>query len=173
MTKSKAVIKKYGNRRLYDTGASRYVNLEDIARAIRQGADVEVVNARTGKDVTRVILTQIIVEETKDDATGLPLQLLHQLVRASDRAAHDFLSWYVGAALELFQKAQDTVRTRLTEAKQTVVSPLESLRQLLAGVPWPPPRDDAEVEQLRHRVEELEATVARYRKRAKAKRKQP
>ena len=78
--------KKYPNRRLYDTSAGRYVNLDDVAILIRQGVDVQVVDARTGEDLTRVVLTQIIVEDVKGQPTSLPLDLLRQLVIATDRA---------------------------------------------------------------------------------------
>ncbi len=60
------VVKKYGNRRLYDTSGSRYVNLDDIAALIREGKDVKVVEAKTGEDLTRVTLTQIITEDAKE-----------------------------------------------------------------------------------------------------------
>ena len=78
-------IKKYGNRRLYDTSTSQYINLEKIATLIRNGKQVRVVDAKTGEDLTRVTLTQIIVEDAKDEPTGLPLALLRQLIVASDR----------------------------------------------------------------------------------------
>jgi polyhydroxyalkanoate synthesis repressor PhaR len=64
------VIKKYGNRRLYDSAGSRYVNLDDIAELVRAGQNVQVVDAKTGKDLTRVTLTQIITEDAKDKPTG-------------------------------------------------------------------------------------------------------
>ena len=85
------VIKKYGNRRLYDTAGSRYVNLDDIARFVREGKDVQVVDAATEKDLTRLILTQIITEDAKDKPTGLPLELLRQLVVASDEVRREFV----------------------------------------------------------------------------------
>jgi len=59
------VIKKYANRRLYDTSAGRYVNLEDLAARIRKGEEIQVLDAASGEDLTRVILTQIIVEDAK------------------------------------------------------------------------------------------------------------
>jgi len=83
----KVVIKKYANRRLYDTSGSRYINLVDIAALVRNGTDVQVVDAKTGEDITRVTLTQIIVEDAKEQPTGLPLELLRQLIVASDRVA--------------------------------------------------------------------------------------
>src|SRR5690348_17187944 len=133
------LIRKYSDRRLYDTSASRYVKLEDVARMVRDGIDVRVVDARSGKDLTHVIMTQIIGEDARDREVALPLQLLTQLVRASDKATHDFLSWYLNSTLDLYKKAQDTVQTRLSDAKKAVTSPLEFVRNLLSEHPWPPP----------------------------------
>jgi polyhydroxyalkanoate synthesis repressor PhaR len=164
MEKRNVLIRKYSDRRLYDTSASRYVKLEDIARMVRQGIDVEVRDARTGKDLTAVVLTQIIVEDARDRQTALPLELLQQLVKASDRATHEFLSWYLESTLDLYHKAQESVRTRLSEAKNAVSSPLEFLRHLLAGQPWPGKTEGGEVEKLRRRVEELEARLAQLGK---------
>ena len=73
MNPATIVIKKYPNRRLYDTSGSRYINLEDVAGLVRNGNDVQVVDAQTGEDITRVTLTQIIVDDAKQQPTGLPL----------------------------------------------------------------------------------------------------
>ena len=70
MDSAKIVIKKYANRRLYDTSSSRYINLEDIGALVRNGKDVQVVDASTGEDITRVTLTQIIVEDAKGQPVG-------------------------------------------------------------------------------------------------------
>jgi polyhydroxyalkanoate synthesis repressor PhaR len=114
------IIRKYANRRLYDTGSRRYVNLEDIAGMIRQGVDVQVVDAKTGEDLTRVILTQIIVEDAKGQPTGLPLELLRHLIIASDRAGQEFLMWYLKSAFEAYEKVQ-----------QAALSPLHMMTDLL------------------------------------------
>ena len=104
------IIKKYGNRRLYDTRDSRYVNLEDVANMVRDGEDLQVVDAKTGDDLTRHVLTQIIVEGSKSrDGGGLPLEFLRDLVKSTDRAHKDFLQWYLGTAAEAYQKVQDTL----------------------------------------------------------------
>jgi len=161
MASPSVVIRKYPDRRLYDPGASRYVKLQDIARMIRDGVDVKVLDARSGKDLTSAILTQIIVEDARNQDTALPLQLLQQLIRASDRATHDFVAWYLNNTLEIYHKAQDIVQNRLFDAKSAVSSPLEFVRRLLAGETTPPPPDASEVERLRRRVEELEAQLAR------------
>ena len=160
MDKPCVVIKKYSDRRLYDASASRYVKLEDIAAMVRQGIDVQVLDARTGKDLTTVILTQIVMEDARDHETALPLQLLRELVRASDKATHDFLSWYLHSTLDLYDKAQNSVRTRLTEAKNVVSSPLEFLRGLMGGQPLPSPAPSSEAEELRRQVADLEARLA-------------
>ncbi len=95
MKNPEVLIRKYPDRRLYDTSSGRYVKLDDIARVVRDGSEVRVVDGRTGKDVTHIILTQIIAGTAKERQLALPLQLLTQIVRASDKATHDFLSWYL------------------------------------------------------------------------------
>lgn len=164
MSKPSVIIKKYSDRRLYDASASRYVKLEDIAAMVREGIDVQVLDARTGKDLTRVILAQIVMEDARERETALPLQLLRQLVQASDRATHDFLSWYLNSTMELYEKAQTSVRTRFSEAKNIVSSPLEFVRGLIGGQPFPPAGEPSETEKLRRRVAELEARLAQAEK---------
>ena len=172
------LIRKYSDRRLYDTGASRYVKLTDIARMVRDGLDVRVVDGRSGKDLTHLIFTQIIVENAREREIALPLQLLTQLVRASDKASHDFLTWYLNNTLDLYEKAQETVRSQLSSAKNAVSSPLEFVRNLLAGhslqsqVSAP---EGPETRKLRRQVELLQAQVEQPKKKARTgpKRKRP
>ena len=176
MKDSEVLIRKYSDRRLYDTGASRYVKIEDIARMVRDGVDVRVVDGRSGKDITHIILTQIIVEDAKERQIALPLQLLTQLVRASDKASHDFLSWYLNNTLDLYKKAQEAVNARLSDAKNAVTNPLEFVRNLVSGTPGPSTTQrDREVNELRRRVEELQARLEKRDKSARraAKRKRP
>jgi polyhydroxyalkanoate synthesis repressor PhaR len=173
MDKPNVVIKKYGDRRLYDTDASRYVKLEDIAGMIREGIDVQVLDARTGKDLTAGILTQIVVENARDPDTPLPLQFLRQLVMASDQASHEFLSWYLSNTLDVYQRAQQAAETgsvklgtALSEAKRAASSPLEFVRNLLSGHELQA-QDMSEVEKLRRKVETLEARLSQVRKSAR------
>lgn len=130
---AKIVVRKYGNRRLYDTSASRYVNLEELAEMIRGGADVQVVDAKTGRDLTRVTLTQIIVEDAKDKPSGLPLELLRQLIVASDQARQDFLMWYLQSAFDTYQKIQETVHDQLSGVRSAATLPLEAMREFFAA----------------------------------------
>jgi polyhydroxyalkanoate synthesis repressor PhaR len=168
---SSIVIKKYGNRRLYDTAASRYLNLEDIAALIREGRDVKVVDAKTGQDLTRVTLTQIITEDAKDKPTGLPLELLRQLIIASDEVRQEFIMWYLKSAFDTYAKVQDAVQNRLGEVQSAILSPVDLMRRFLgAATPSPaiekPP--DSEVDALRKRVAELEKNLQKAPRRKKS-----
>ncbi len=80
------VIRRYGSRKLYDVAESRYVGLDEIAAWIRAGADVQVVAARTGRDVTALTLTQIISEEQRRGVSGLGSEFLHEVVRRGGEA---------------------------------------------------------------------------------------
>src|SRR5579871_1601494 len=153
------LIKRYPNRRLYNASAGKYVNLADIAKAVRRGAEIKVVDAKTGEDLTRVILTQIIVEDAKEQPSGLPLELLRQLILASDEAGKEFLMWYLHSAFDAYRKVQDTVQSKLSDVRSAALSPLNLMKNLLTGPPAPP--GDAELAQLRERVAELEARLAK------------
>ena len=161
MKPSAILIKKYENRRLYDTAGSRYVNLDDLAAHIRAGREVQVVDAKTGQDLTRVVLTQIITEDAKDKPTGLPLELLRQLIIASDEVRQEFLMWYLKSAFDTYQTLQDTVQNRLSQVQSAVLSPVEMMKRFLGtGTPASARTDeDAEVESLRKRVAELESRL--------------
>jgi polyhydroxyalkanoate synthesis repressor PhaR len=104
------LIKKYGNRRLYDTGDSRYVTLDELAAKIRSGSDLRVVDAQTNEDLTQAALTQIVLE-AGNAAKFLPVQLLTQMIRLSDDALAEFFSRYVTGALEVYLQAKRGVQT--------------------------------------------------------------
>ena len=159
--KSAILVKKYGNRRLYDTAGSRYVNLDDLAAMVRGGKDVRVVDAKTGRDLTRVTLTQIITEDAKGKPTGLPLELLRQLIVASDEVRQEFLMWYLKSAFDTYEKLQNAVQNRLSEVQSAILSPVDLMKRFLGATPSAQQAtdDNAEVQALRKRVEELEAQL--------------
>jgi len=97
------LIKKYENRRLYDVTNSRYVNLDDVARILQQGDDVRVVDAASGDDITRLILSQIIVEGAKSTDSGFPLDILRDMVVATGRASQESAIRYTKAMLDLYK----------------------------------------------------------------------
>ena len=176
MKSSTVVIKKYGNRRMYDTAGSRYVNLDDIAALVREGKDVKVVDAKTGQDLTRVTLTQIITEDAKDKPTGLPLELLRQLIIASDEVRQEFVMWYLKSAFDTYQKVQDTVQGRLGEVQSAILSPVDMMKKFLGGPPPSPPAKseaEPELDALRKRVAELEARLEKGTPRKQRKRVKP
>jgi len=168
---STVIIKKYGNRRLYDTAGSRYINLDDIAALIRDGKDLKVVDAKTGQDLTRVTLTQIITEDAKDKPTGLPLELLRQLIVASDEVRQEFVMWYLKSAFDTYQKVQSAVQSRLGEVQSAILSPVDLMKKFLGGAPLAvtQPEEEPEIDALRKRVAELEARLEKSpKKTAKA-----
>lgn len=99
------VIKKYSNRRLYDTSDSRYITLEELAQKIRAGKDVRVVDAKSGDDLTQATLAQIILESRRA-ARLLPVPLLTQLIRMGDDALAEFFGKYMSWALEMYMHAR-------------------------------------------------------------------
>ena len=149
------LIKKYPNRRLYNTSSGTYVNLEEIAALIRQGQEVRVVDAKTGEDLTRVVLTQIIVEDAREAPTGLPLELLRQLIMASDRAGREFIMWYLKSAFDAYGKVQGAVESGLRDVGSAALSPLQMVKGLFSAAA-PPESKAEELDRLRSRVAELE-----------------
>lgn len=104
------LVKKYTNRRLYDTEESRYVTLEELAEKIRAGKDATVVDARTGEDLTQATLTQIIME-SRGAARILPVPLLVQLIRMGDDALGEFMGVYMGQALDAYLSWKRTAQS--------------------------------------------------------------
>ncbi len=104
-SKKPTVIKKYGNRRLYDTETSQYITQEELAAKVKHGSDVRVVEAKSNEDLTQVTLTQIILE-SRGAAHLLPVPLLLQLVRMDDHALAEFFGRYVSWALEIYMRAK-------------------------------------------------------------------
>jgi polyhydroxyalkanoate synthesis repressor PhaR len=107
MPSKSILIKKYENRRLYDVTNSRYINLEEVAQLLRDGHDVRVVDAASGKDITRLILTQIIIEDAKTPNSTVPLDVLRQMILTSGRASQETALRYMKAMVDLYQ---DTYR---------------------------------------------------------------
>ena len=109
----KVTIKKYANRRLYDTESSAYITLDRLAHMVREGRDFEVVDAKTGEDITRQVLTQIIVDEEARGATMLPINFLKQLIGLYGNSMQTFVPSYLEAAMDAFQRNQTAARDAL------------------------------------------------------------
>jgi len=87
-------IKKYSNRRLYDSTNKSYVTLEDIAVLIREGSEIKVIDSQSGEDITKVILIQVILESEKNKEDILPVSFLHMLIKYGNHVAKDFFENY-------------------------------------------------------------------------------
>ncbi len=146
MAKDKAptTIKKYANRRLYNTGTSTYVTLEDLADMLKRDEDFVVVDAKTGDDITRSVLTQIIFEQENKGQNLLPITFLRQLIR------------FYGDSI------QNLVPTYLDFSIDSLVRDQEKLRQQMASAFGPTTALDAIGEQVRRNTEMFEQAMRMF-----------
>jgi polyhydroxyalkanoate synthesis repressor PhaR len=110
-------IKKYANRRLYNQATSKYVTLEHLSQMVKDGVEFVVVDAKTGEDLTRAVLTQIIVEEeAKSGQTLLPINFLRQLIQFYGDSLQSVLPRYLEQSMQVFTKNQDQMRSYMRNA---------------------------------------------------------
>ena len=109
----KVVIKKYANRRLYNTASSSYVTLEHLSEMVKEGIDFVVYDAKTNDDITRSVLTQIIFEEESQGQSLLPIQFLRQLIGFYGNSMQAFLPSYLELSLASFTQQQERLRTQM------------------------------------------------------------
>src|SRR6185295_18536981 len=110
------VIKKYANRRLYNTQTSAYVTLDHLAQMVKEGVEFEVHDARTGDDITRQVLTQIIVEEESKGGNMLPIQFLRQLIHFYGDQLQSMVPGYLEMSMESFTRNQEAMRQKYADA---------------------------------------------------------
>jgi len=110
------VIKKYANRRLYNTAKSSYVTLDHLAKMVRDGEDFVVNDAKTGADITRGVLAQIIFEEESKGPTMLPANFLRALIRLYGDTLQGFVPGYLEASMETFARNQEAMREQVRQA---------------------------------------------------------
>ena len=188
------IIKKYENRRLYNTLTSQYINQDQVAQLVRDGYDVQVVDAASGEDITRFILAQIVLEDAKTPDSVFPLDVLRQMIVVSGKATQENALRYMKFMMEIYQNAY--------RAMPAPVNPFEMLAGRWARPPdeGAPPSGSAsaqpvagangrrrtgndsngvaqsEVAEMKKRIEELEAALSRAKpmqkvRRAKSRRK--
>jgi polyhydroxyalkanoate synthesis repressor PhaR len=104
------IIKKYANRRLYNTASSSYITLEDIARMVRENVDFQVLDAKTGDDITHSILTQIIMDEEANGEQMLPVSFLRQLIGMYGNSMQAMMPSYLEASMANFRDNQSKIR---------------------------------------------------------------
>ena len=114
---SPITIKKYANRRLYNTGTSTYVTLEDLAAMVKRGEDFIVNDAKTGEDITRQVLAQIIFEqENKEGQSMLPIAFLRQLIRFYGDSMQMLVPRYLEVSIDSFTREQEKFRQQMAQA---------------------------------------------------------
>jgi polyhydroxyalkanoate synthesis repressor PhaR len=114
--KAPVIIKKYANRRLYNTAKSSYVTLDHLSAMVREGEDFVVYDAKTGEDITRSVLTQIIFEEEAKGASMLPATFLRQIIRLYGDTLQGFVPGYLEASMETFTRNQEKMREQMRAA---------------------------------------------------------
>jgi polyhydroxyalkanoate synthesis repressor PhaR len=121
------VIKKYANRRLYNTASSTYVTLEDLAGMVKRGIDFTVRDAKTGEDITRSVLTQIIFEEENKGHNLLPIKFLRQLIRFYGDQLQAFVPRYLEMSLEQLARGQQQLRDQFLNSLGVSPEPFKGI----------------------------------------------
>lgn len=178
------VVKKYANRRLYNTESSSYITLDNLAEMVRQGRDFVVYDAKTGEDITRSVLTQIIVEEeNKGGRAMLPTNFLRQLIGFYGDQMQSVVPRYLEQAMTAFSEQQEQVRAtmqktmgsmfpfgNMEEMSRQNMAMMERAFSLFTPFYRPPgeggaPRSEAEeLAELRREVERLRRELAESRR---------
>lgn len=164
------VIKKYANRRLYNTETSSYITLDHLAGMTREGRDFQVFDARTGEDITRSVLTQIVMEEESTGQTMLPVPFLRQIIAMYGDSMQGAVPHYLEASMAAFAENQNKFRDAALKpfeqlAKQNLAlfqaatSMLTTGRPAVATSPAPAPAADSEMVQLKSQLAALQARL--------------
>jgi polyhydroxyalkanoate synthesis repressor PhaR len=114
--KEPTIIKKYANRRLYNTGTSTYVTLEDLADMVKAGEDFVVYDAKTSEDITRSVLTQIIFEQENKGQNLLPITFLRQLIRFYGDSIQNLIPTYLDFSIDSLVRDQEKFRNQMSTA---------------------------------------------------------
>jgi polyhydroxyalkanoate synthesis repressor PhaR len=161
----KVTIKKYANRRLYDTESSSYITLDRLAEMVREGREFEVLDAKSGEDITRQVLTQIIVDEEARGSTMLPINFLKQLIGLYGNSMQTFVPQYLEAAMEAFQRNQSAARdafggNMFADLAKRNMAIFEEASRTFSGKPKGEPKPaSSDVEQLKAELAALQAKV--------------
>jgi polyhydroxyalkanoate synthesis repressor PhaR len=166
------VIKKYANRRLYNTQTSSYVTLDHLSEMVKAGVEFEVHDARTGEDITRSVLTQIIFEEEAKGQNLLPIRFLRQLIRFYGDPMQSFVPGYLDLSMQSFIKNQEEMRERIAKVFGSGNQAVEQLarqnmamfeRSMQVFTPFAPTLDPAptsDLDDLKTQMEEMRRQLA-------------
>jgi polyhydroxyalkanoate synthesis repressor PhaR len=167
----KVTIKKYANRRLYDTESSAYITLDRLSEMVREGREFEVVDAKTGEDITRQVLTQIIVDEESRGSTMLPVNFLKQLIGLYGNSMQAVVPQYLDAAMDAFKRNQSALgeafsgNTFADLAKRNMALFQDATKTFTSGTAKPEPAtSEKELDELRAELAKLQEKVDRLGK---------
>lgn len=124
------LIKKYANRRLYDASISKHVTLEDIRDLIVRGEKIKVVEDKTGEDITRLILLQVIAEQEQFGKPILTTQLLESIIRYYGGPMQDFMARYLEQSVAAFMRQQETVQQQISQMLHNAPPPMNAMAEL-------------------------------------------
>jgi polyhydroxyalkanoate synthesis repressor PhaR len=183
------VIKKYANRRLYNTQTSSYVTLEDLSRMVKAGSEFVVYDAKTGEDITRAVLTQIIVEEEQKGQNLLPISFLRQLISLYGDSMQWLVPRYLEQAMAAFALNQEQMRKSLQQTfggifpfgkleemgKQNLALFEQTMKMFspftapgaAAAKPAPKPEAEGDIKELNDRINTLQKQVEELTKHRK------
>lgn len=159
-------IKKYANRRLYNTASSSYITLDDLARMTRQGVEFRVLDAKSGDDITHAILTQIIMEEETSGEQMLPVSFLRQLISMYGNSMQSMMPHYLEAMMENFRqnqsKLQETFKqgigaNPLAKMAETNVAMMRAATEAFMPKKPSPPRSDESSDEIAKLREQMAA----------------
>jgi len=127
------VIKRYGNRRLYNTETKSYIKYGDVAEIVRAGTDVRVIDSRSKEDVTKAVLIQVILEEEKNDRTVLPTDFLFQVLRSREDSLQDFFRNHLAASFDAYLKTKEEFDNRFRSILEMAVSAPHLIEKIVPG----------------------------------------
>jgi polyhydroxyalkanoate synthesis repressor PhaR len=169
------IIKKYANRRLYNTESSTYITLEHLAEMVRKKREFKVVDAKSGEDITHNVLTQIIMEEEARGTTMLPVNFLRQLIAMYGDSMQAMVPQYLEASLDAFQRNQTQFRDAMAGAlaggpfadlakRNMDLFTAASAGKGAKAEPAPAKAPDDEIERLKAQLADLQAKVEKLAK---------
>ncbi len=127
------VIKRHGNRRLYNTETKGYISFEDLAELVREGRDLRVVDSTTKDDVTKAVLIQVILEEEKNKRTILPTEFLFQILRTREESVQDFFKNHLAASFNAYLKTKEEFDNRFRSMLEMAATAPQMWEKLIPG----------------------------------------
>lgn len=129
----KLIIKRYGNRRLYNTETRGYVNYQDLIKLARAGDDFQVIDSKTSDDVTKAVLIQLILEEEKNNHNILPTPFLFQLLRSNEESLQDFFKNHLTTSLAAYMKTKEEFDKRFRSVLEMTIPNAQTWEKLIPG----------------------------------------